>query len=80
MGSKTTPADPAARAARRPEPFSTYASRDLVRRLKVVAALRDQPVWALVSAAIEDYLERFEREHGRLPSLGDEAAERRGKG
>ena len=81
LKSTSNPADSQARAgARRPEPFSTYAPRDLVRRLKVVAALLDEPVWALVSAALEDYLERFEREHGRLPRLGDESgsAGRRG--
>jgi hypothetical protein len=72
MERESTTAESGARGARRPEPFSTYAPRDLVRRLKVVAALRDEPVWTLVSAAIEEYLERFEREHGRLPRLGDQ--------
>ena len=56
----------------RPEHFSTYVPRGLVRRLKVVATIRDVPLWAVVTAALEDYLEDFQKRHGQLPAL-DEA-------
>ena len=56
----------------RPEHFSTYVPRGLVRRLKVVATIRDVPVWAVVTAALEEYLEDFQKRHGQLPAL-DEA-------
>ncbi len=51
----------------RPDHFSTYAPRDLVRRLKVIAAIHDVPLWAVVTDAMQAYLERYERDHGRLP-------------
>lgn len=65
----TTRIETSRRRSDRPDPFSTYAPRDLVRRLKVVAILHDVPVWTVVTAALEQYLERFERDHGDLPSL-----------
>ena len=55
----------------RPDHFSTYVPRSLVRRLKVVATIRDVPLWALVTLALEEHLERFEKKHGRLPALDD---------
>ena len=55
----------------RPEHFSTYAPRELIRRLKVIAAIRDVPLWAIVTEALESYLSRFESEHGALPKLAD---------
>ena len=55
------------RSGGRPDHFSTYAPRDLVRRLKVIAAIHDVPLWAVVTDAMERYLERYERDHGRLP-------------
>jgi hypothetical protein len=55
----------------RPEHFSTYVPRSLVRRLKVVATIRDVPLWSVVTAALEDYLERFQEQHGKLPALDD---------
>ncbi len=51
----------------RPDHFSTYAPRDLVRRLKVIAAIHDVPLWAVVTDAMQAYLDRYERDHGRLP-------------
>ena len=57
-------------AADRPDHFSTYAPRDLVRRLKVIAAIHDVPLWAVVTDAMQAYLERYERDHGRLPDVG----------
>ena len=56
----------------RPDHFSTYVPREVVRRLKVVATIRDVPLWSLVTAALESYLDGFERSHGRLPELVDE--------
>ena len=56
----------------RPEHFSTYVPRGLVRRLKVVATIRDVPLWALVTRALEDYLDAFQNQHGQLPALDDE--------
>jgi hypothetical protein len=53
----------------RPEPFSTYVPRDLVRRLKVVSAVRDVPLWSLVTTALEQFLSTYEAEHGALPEL-----------
>lgn len=55
----------------RPDHFSTYVARDLVRRLKVVAAIRDVPLWAVVTEALTQYLERYEGRYGRLPNLED---------
>lgn len=55
----------------RPDHFSTYVPRSLVRRLKVVAAIRDVPLWALVTLALEDYLDAFQNKHGQLPALDD---------
>ena len=54
----------------RPDHFSTYAPRDLVRRLKVIAAIHDVPLWAVVTDAMRRYVETYEREHGRLPEAG----------
>ena len=65
----------------RPENFSTYVPRELVRRLKVIAALRDVPLWTIVTDALEQYLEQFQDRHGRLPELANgDKAESRGKG
>ena len=64
-----SPASPRLWRLERPEHFSTYVPRDLVRRLKVIAALRDLPLWSIVTDALRQYLERFEAEHGRLPEL-----------
>lgn len=63
----------------RPDHFSTYAPRDLVRRLKVIAAIHDVPLWAVVTDAMQRYLERYERDHGRLPdaSGGGRSTKRR---
>lgn len=55
----------------RPDHFSTYVPRSVVRRLKVVATIRDVPLWALVTLALEDYLDAFQNKHGRLPALDD---------
>ena len=60
------------RRRERPDHFSTYVPREVVRRLKVVATIRDVPLWSLVTAALESYLESFERSHGRLPKLTDD--------
>lgn len=56
----------------RPDHFSTYVPREVVRRLKVVATIQDVPLWSLVTAALESYLESFESAHGRLPKLADD--------
>ena len=61
----------------RPEHFSTYVPRDVVRRLKVVATIRDVPLWSLVTRALEEHLEAFERSHGRLPKLADGSEQRK---
>jgi len=61
----------------RPDHFSTYVPRDVVRRLKVVATIRDVPLWSLVTRALEEHLEAFERKHGRLPKLADSSAQRK---
>jgi len=53
----------------RPEHFSTYVPRAVVRRLKVVATIRDVPLWALVTQALEEYLDAFQLRNGRLPEL-----------
>ena len=58
-------------ARTRPDHFSTYVPRSVVRRLKVVATIRDVPLWALVTLALEDYLEAFQNTHGQLPALDD---------
>jgi hypothetical protein len=42
-----------------------------VRRLKVVATIRDVPLWALVTHALEDYLDEFQRTNGKLPTFDD---------
>jgi predicted cobalt transporter CbtA len=55
----------------RPGHFSTYVPRSVVRRLKVVATIRDMPLWALITLALEEYLERFQKKHGQLPTLDD---------
>ena len=55
----------------RPDHFSTYVPRCLVRKLKVVATIRDIPLWALVTLALEEYLETFQKKHGQLPALDD---------
>jgi hypothetical protein len=55
----------------RPESFSTYASRRVVRRLKVIAAIRDVPLWSVVADALDLYLDEFERRHGALPHLAE---------
>ena len=39
--------------------------------MKVVAAIRDVPLWEVVTAALEDHLAGFEQRHGRLPALED---------
>jgi len=61
-------------ARTRPDHFSTYVPRSVVRRLKVVATIRDVPLWALVTLALEDYLEAFQSNHGQLPALDDGSA------
>ena len=61
----------------RPDHFSTYVPRSVVRRLKVVATIRDVPLWALVTLALEDYLEAFQGKHGQLPALDDGPTQRR---
>jgi predicted cobalt transporter CbtA len=53
----------------RPDHFSTYAPRDLVRQLKVIAAVRDVPLWAVVTEAMREYLVKYEQAHGPLPGL-----------
>lgn len=55
----------------RPDHFSTYVPRGVVRRLKVVATIRDVPLWLVVTSALEDYLEAFQSQHGKLPALED---------
>ena len=68
-GARPTSSTPATARRQRPDHFSTYVPRDLVRRVKVVAALTDTPVWTLVTEALEQYLTNFEDQHGRLPAL-----------
>ena len=65
-GAKTLTAD-----RTRPDHFSTYVPRSVVRRMKVVATIRDVPLWALVTLALEDYLDSFQNKHGQLPALDD---------
>lgn len=55
----------------RPDHFSTYVPRGVVRRMKVVATIRDVPLWSLVTLALEEYLERFQKQRGQLPELDD---------
>jgi predicted cobalt transporter CbtA len=55
----------------RPDHFSTYVPRGLVRRLKVVATIRDIPLWVLVTDALEEYLADFQKKYGQLPTLDD---------
>jgi len=68
---KTTEPRPGAVDRVRPDHFSTYVPRGVVRRMKVVATIRDVPLWSLVTAALEEYLERFQKQHGQLPTLDD---------
>jgi len=42
--------------------------------MKVVATIRDVPLWSLVTGALEEYLERFQKQHGQLPTLDDDPA------
>lgn len=63
----------------RPDHFSTYVPRELVRRLKVVATIRDMPLWAVVTDALEDHLDEFQKDHGRLPVLDDGSTQGRGR-
>jgi hypothetical protein len=42
-----------------------------VRRLKVVATIKDVPLWSVVTSALEGYLETFQDQHGKLPALDD---------
>lgn len=72
-GARRSAAAARAGGERRPRPdhFSTYVPRSVVRRLKVVATIRDQPLWAVVTAALEDYLDEFQQQYGRLPALDD---------
>lgn len=58
---------PAGRA--RPDHFSTYVPRGLVRRLKLVATIKDVPLWALVTHALEEYLDDFQKKNGQLPTF-----------
>jgi hypothetical protein len=39
--------------------------------LKVVATIRDIPLWAVVTHALEEYLDDFQSTHGKLPALDD---------
>jgi hypothetical protein len=78
MGRRKSPSEtPAAVRSTRPEHFSTYVPRRLVRRLKLVATIRDVPLWSLVTAALEDYLDAFQKQYGRLPEMDDEPAGKR---
>ncbi len=71
-GSETTVAE-----RTRPDHFSTYVPRSLVRRLKVVATIKDIPLWVLVTLALEDYLDAFQSKHGQLPALDEGPSRRR---
>jgi hypothetical protein len=42
-----------------------------VRRLKVIATIRDVPLWVLVTQALEEFLEAFQRTNGPLPELDE---------
>jgi predicted cobalt transporter CbtA len=66
--------EPLVRPEVRPEHFSTYVPRGVVRRLKVVATIRDIPLWAVVTTALEEYLDDFQKQHGRLPALDETSA------
>lgn len=70
-GVKRTGAGVSPAGRTRPDHFSTYVPRGLVRRLKVVATIRDIPLWALVTHALEEYLEDFQKSHGQLPTFDD---------
>ena len=70
-GATSTGAGSAAAERTRPDHFSTYVPRGLVRRLKVVATIRDVPLWALVTDALEQYLEECQQKNGQLPTLDD---------
>ena len=37
----------------------------------MVATIRDVPLWALVTHALEEYLDEFQKENGRLPAFDD---------
>lgn len=76
-GAKSTGSEQTVVDRIRPDHFSTYVPRGVVRRLKVVAAIRDIPLWALVTLALEDYLERFQKTRGQLPALDDGPTRRR---
>jgi len=39
--------------------------------MKVVATIRDVPLWSLVTLALEEFLERFQTQHGQLPTLDE---------
>ena len=66
--------DPGDVRAVRPDHFSTYVPRGLVRRLKVVATIRDMPLWAVVTAALEEYLDEFQKQYGKLPAMEDRSS------
>jgi len=68
-GTRRSEAVSSGRGSERPEPFSTYLPRQLVRRLKVLSAIQDLPMWVVVSQALEDYVGAFEGRHGPLPNL-----------
>jgi hypothetical protein len=70
-GAKNTGPGSSPAGRTRPDHFSTYVPRGLVRRLKVVATIRDIPLWALVTHALEQYLDEFQETHGKLPALND---------
>ncbi len=61
----------------RPEHFSTYAPRELVRGLKVIAAIRDVPLWLIVTDALQHYMHRHEQQHGQLPRLASADVDRK---
>ena len=61
----------------RPDHFSTYVPRSVVRRLKVIATIRDVPLWALVTQALEEFLESFQRTNGPLPELDERSGRER---
>jgi hypothetical protein len=63
----------------RPDHFSTYVPRELVRRLKVVATILDMPLWAVVTDALEDHLDSFQKQYGRLPAMDDRTTPERGR-
>lgn len=70
-GARSAGAGPQPAGRSRPDHFSTYVPRGLVRKLKVVATIRDVPLWALVTHALEAYLAEFQKTHGQLPTFDD---------